>query len=90
MQNLPKGGYFVWGNRDITYPKRLAHDLGRDDIIVVSVGFLDNRGLTAITTVLSGMFTGIVVDHAAELSVEQNSVYKNIRSNIPIVPRNGV
>ena len=40
MIAAPHGAVFVWCNSNITYPKMLAQDLRRDDIVVRPLSWL--------------------------------------------------
>lgn len=64
MQAAPKGSVFVWCNSMLSYPRRLAKELGRDDLVIVGPGFLDerSRGRRA---------SSVIVDHAARLRKDQ-------------------
>lgn len=61
IKNAPNGAIFVWCNNRIDYPERLASELGRDDIEVVSPAWLVQGWIGRTLTV-------IVIDHAARLS----------------------
>jgi hypothetical protein len=65
MEAAPNGTVFVWVHAEISYPKALAHKIGRDDLEIVGPDWLENdrwRGRT---------LTGVVVDHAAILTGAQ-------------------
>lgn len=34
MQKAPQGAHYVWPDKDLSYPKALAHHLGRDDLVI--------------------------------------------------------
>jgi hypothetical protein len=59
MTDAPLGSVFVWCNSRTAYPKELAIQLGRDDLQVVPLLWLDGRNVRGRT------FTGVIVDHAA-------------------------
>jgi hypothetical protein len=55
--SAPKNSLFIWCNGHLSYPKSLAKNLERDDLEIVSPGFLMSdkwRGR---------IFSGIVIDH---------------------------
>jgi hypothetical protein len=60
MLNAPVGAVFVWCNSDLAYPKGLARDLQRDDLVVRRLSWLERRN------VMGRDFSGVVVDHAAQ------------------------
>lgn len=60
MLNAPAGAVFVWCNSDLAYPKGLARDLQRDDLVVRRLSWLERRN------VMGRDFPGVVVDHAAQ------------------------
>lgn len=67
MKSAPIGTVFVWCNGHIDYPKRLSVSLQRSDLKILRLSVLDHGALT-----LRGLeFSGLVIDHAAELSEEQ-------------------
>lgn len=63
MKAAPQGAVYVWCNDAFWYPKSLARHLGRGDLEVVSPGWLlyphNWKGRR---------FSGIVLDHAVELT----------------------
>ena len=61
MMEAPPGATFVWNNSMLDYPRSLAADLGRTDLIIRPRSWLDPmrvRGLRGLT---------VVLDHAIEL-----------------------
>lgn len=66
MQAAPQRAIFIWPVRhSMPYAKELAHKLGRDDLQIVTPDWLQDekwRGLE---------LSGIVIDHATRLSIEQ-------------------
>lgn len=68
MEEAPKGAVFIWCNGDLKYPRRLAHDIGREDLQIKAPTWLEDRwrGLE---------ITGLVVDHAASLTHNQLDGY---------------
>jgi len=76
MKAAPEGSVFVWCNHDLHYPRELAMFVGRTDLKVVPLGWLENgagRGRN---------FTGITVDYAAQLSVAAQDNLINIRAHV--------
>ena len=69
MLDAPRKAVYIWVNSDINYPIQLAKSLGRHDLQIVSHEWLDHkwRGLK---------ISGIVVDHATWLSMDQWENYQ--------------
>jgi len=65
MLNAPLNSVFIWCNHRIDYPKRLACDLNRNDLVVVPPSWLSSCDWVGQT------LTGIVIDHAAKLTGSQ-------------------
>lgn len=66
MVSAPKGAYFVWCNDSaVWYAKDLAQYLGRDDLIIVGLSYLQDKNFRG-----RGPVT-IVVDHAARITQDQ-------------------
>ena len=64
IETAPPGSVFVWCNQHLEYPIRLARQLGRHDLRIVSPAFLGHgcRGYSGT----------VVLDHAAyEMMAEQ-------------------
>lgn len=59
MTAAPRGAVFVWGNENVYYPRSLAKALGRDDLVVRPMSWLEPHNFE------SRDFPGVVVDHAA-------------------------
>lgn len=62
MKAAPKGAIYVWCNNHLHYPRQLSLALGRLDLTIVGPEWLKRKGYTN---------TEVVVDHAAELTFEQ-------------------
>jgi len=60
MQAAPQGAYYIWVNNNFSYPKHLAHKLGRDDLKFIGPEDLFRK--------LIGTERIVVLDHAAHLS----------------------
>lgn len=75
IQDAPIGAVFVWCNAHVDYPKKLAKELGREDLKIVPRDWLDNRwrGLE---------LTAIVVDHATKLSDRECELLSLARERI--------
>lgn len=65
MLDAPHGSIFIWCNNMLSYPLNLARHLGRKDLHILPPEALDMHGMTR------GNITGVVIDHAAELSPDQ-------------------
>ena len=71
MKNAPKGSIFIWCNCHIDYPKKLAKELGRDDLVIIGLDSLNDNGYFA-----GRYFTHVAIDHAAALTPEQIETFK--------------
>lgn len=69
MLTAPEDAVYVWVNNVLEYPRILARELGRTDLTIVPVSWLDVRSVAGRT------FTGVVLDHAARPSSQQWDVY---------------
>ena len=67
MLKAPNGAYYIWCNSITTYPRSLALRLNRWDLRVLPLSVLDRMeffcGLRNVS---------IVLDHATQLTAEQN------------------
>lgn len=61
IEKAPTAAVFIWADDRLDYPKRLARSVGRRDLQIVGPGWLESGWI-------GRRFTGIVVDHAADLS----------------------
>jgi hypothetical protein len=69
MKSAPTGAVFVWCNAHLYYPRMLAKRIGRDDLQIQAPSWLEDRW--------RGMkMTGLVLDHAAELTDRQWEGYQ--------------
>ena len=57
------------------YPQELARALGRTDLIIRPLSWLSPQN------VMGRKFSGIVIDHAADLSLEQYEVLSYLRAS---------
>lgn len=57
MQDAPNGAIYVWVNGQLDYPRRLAENLNRTDLVIVSPGSV------RLETVV-GRRVALIVDHA--------------------------
>jgi hypothetical protein len=75
MESAPKGSIFVWCNGHTDYPRKLAKKINRDDLVVESPTWLEERwrGLE---------LTGVVVDHSARLTDRQWDGYKSALTRV--------
>jgi hypothetical protein len=65
MRCAPHGAVFIWCNEYVKYPADLAQELGRRDLEIVGLSALDDDRLRG------RRLTGLVVDHAAHLTLRQ-------------------
>jgi hypothetical protein len=72
MEAAPRAAVYIWVNSRLDYPKQLARDIGRDDLIIVSPSWLDSERFRG--TALSG----VVLDHAALLTYRQRMILGEI------------
>jgi len=61
LEALPNS-VFIWCNGFTDYPRRLAHDLGRSDLQIVTPGWIEARSWRGVA------LPEIIVDHATELT----------------------
>lgn len=77
MKLAKKGSMFIWCNSHIEYPKVLAGEIGRLDLLIHRLSVLDNpyrlRGLKTV---------GVVLDHAAELTMKQRENLSTLKAHI--------
>lgn len=62
----PNRSMFVWCSEDIWYPRMLAHDIGRTDILIIAPSRLE-----CPPTFQGIRFASVVLDHAAQLTPRQ-------------------
>jgi len=66
MEAAPQGAIFIWCNGQLSYPIDLASKIGRSDLKIVSPIWLEgNSGY------VGKRLTGVVLDHAANLTSRQ-------------------
>jgi hypothetical protein len=70
MRRAPRGAIYVWLNSSMSYPRKLAKDLGRDDLRIVPPAFFDSRSHIWDST------RAVVLDHATVLNSEQLRSYE--------------
>ena len=74
MKAAPQGAIFVWCNGQLSYPKSLAQKIGRGDLEIVSPswlgGHVENEGEE---------LSGVILDHAADLTGKQRDGLKEAR-----------
>ena len=66
MLDAPQEATFVWVNYHLGYPRELAYSIGRKDLKIVAPSWL------TINNIRGREFSGIVVDHAAQLTYDQS------------------
>ncbi len=77
MKRAPLGSLYVWPvSGSINYAKALAHELGRDDLEIVSPSVLDRKA----ERLRGRRLTGLVLDHACEPTAEEYDVLREIRA----------
>jgi hypothetical protein len=59
MKAAPHGAVFVWCNSELEYPKALAWAIGRDDLDIRPLSWMEPRN------VMGRKLGGLVLDHAA-------------------------
>lgn len=74
MKDAPKGAVFVWCNSRIDYPLNLAKTLGRDDLVVRPLSWLEPRN------VMGRNFPGVILDHAAQPGSEGHAALHYLRT----------
>lgn len=74
MMNAPQCALFVWPVADLSYPKALAHYLGRGDLLIAGPSALYDEGRRWAGRLLSG----VVVDHACALDEQDWEALRNI------------
>jgi hypothetical protein len=85
MKGAPQGAIFVWCNDFTLYPKSLVHHIGRPDIQVVRPCDLMNQASRRRGTTIAG----IVVDHAADLTHDQEVALSILQQQCRPVPQQG-
>jgi hypothetical protein len=79
MNNAPLGAVFVWCNSRTHYPQALAKTLGREDLVVRPLSWLERRNVMGRT------FPGVVVDHAAPCDTEAYEALNYLRTRCVMV-----
>lgn len=64
--NAPPNAIFIWCNTRTDYPRKLAAELNRRDIKIVSPGWIEGIGPYGIN------FNDVVIDHMAEEMMNKN------------------
>lgn len=77
MLAAPECAVYVWVNQHLAYPEMLAAGLGRDDLEIKPPSWLDRRNIRACE------FSGIVIDHAANLNDDQIEALSHARIMAP-------
>lgn len=70
LKTLAKNAVFIWCNGRLDYPRNLAKNLNREDVLIVSPYWLESRKW------LGCEFSQIELDHAAELTSKQWEYFK--------------
>lgn len=89
MRAAPQGALFIWCNEHTDYPKRLARQLGRTDLVIEPASVLDSGNYRRL---LGRKFSDIVLDHAAlwyevggcswEVIAKRHAVLREIRPSV--------
>lgn len=74
MTEAPVGAVFVWCNSHTAYPQELAKRLGRTDLVVRPMSWLQPR------SVMGRDFPGVIVDHAAQPDSEGYAALHYLRT----------
>ncbi len=80
MKEAPHGSLYIWCTSDLTYPKRLARDIGRTDLEIVRLSWLSSYQW------MGKRFPGIVLDHAAHLQAHQWEAYDYLAARLTSLP----
>lgn len=83
MKEAPHGSLYIWCTSDLTYPKRLARDIGRTDLEIVRPSWLSGYQW------MGKRFPGIVLDHAAHLQAHQWETYDYLAARLTSLPPDG-
>ena len=70
MRAAKRDSVFIVGNRNmVDYARRLAEGIGRDDLKIVALNWLEQDNWLGRT------FSGIVIDHDLELTPRQQELF---------------
>lgn len=75
LRNAAHGAVFIWCNDRLFYPKTLARDLGRGDLVIYGPSVLCNGG----TQLMGIPAPEIILDHAARFDVDELGAFHRIR-----------
>ena len=79
MLDAPQNAVYVWCNGRLKYPRHLAQELGRDDLQIVSPGWLESNRWIGLRP------TGLVLDHAyLPDNMKQFNAIQLIRNRLPV------
>jgi hypothetical protein len=76
MKNAPLDSVFIWSGFQLSYPINLAKMLGRFDLEIVTPDWLSSRRWRG------RKFSGITLDHAAELTAIQQENFEEALSRL--------
>lgn len=65
MLHAPKGAVFIWPTASLSYPRQLARAIGRDDLLIKPISWLDPSRLHGIRAVA-------IVDHSCHSLTREN------------------
>lgn len=74
MNDAPLGAVFVWCNSRVSYPQDIAKTLGRNDLVVRPLHWLQP------VNVMGRDFPGVIVDHAAQPDSEGYAALHYLRT----------
>lgn len=81
MKEAPYGAVYIWRTKALSYPRKLAKSLGREDLKIIAAAHLCNihrRGDFKVR------MSGVIIDHAAmyTFNSEEWDGYEYLRSRI--------
>ena len=80
MREAPRNAVYVWHHEILAYPRGIEREINRNDLTIVGPSWLDGHALQGRINY------GIVVDHAAQLTRQQQIIADEIkrRANVSI------
>lgn len=76
----PLNALYFWGTNDVRYPKAIALKENRTDLTFIGPSWLTDGRWQSLS-----LTTHLVVDHAVELSTEQNQILWTVRDRLAFV-----
>ena len=71
IRSAPVGAIYIWPNSHLAYPRKIAEQVGRDDLRFVSPGWLTAGRWQGLN------LTGLVKDHAVHFNEDEWQAYHN-------------